>query len=299
MHQPVLLKEVIDFLNFQSGNIFLDGTLGNGGHSLKVYETFPEQIKIIGIDKDQEALERTRKKMKDLGIETKNIILELANFRDLDKVLEKEKLNRVDRILLDLGINSDQLENSGRGFSFQKNEPLLMNMKKDLTELDLTAMEIVNSWEEKNIADILYGFGEESFSRQIAKEIVLMRKREKIKTTFDLVKIIKQAVPMRYQRKKIHPATKTFQALRITVNDELGALKEGLEKGFKSLNPNGRIAIITFHSLEDRLVKNYFRDLKKAGLGITINKKVIQPSREEIKINPRSRSAKLRVFEKL
>ncbi|PIZ85308.1 16S rRNA (cytosine(1402)-N(4))-methyltransferase [Candidatus Nomurabacteria bacterium CG_4_10_14_0_2_um_filter_33_9] len=218
---------------------------------------------------------------------------------------------RFDAIIFDLGLSSDQLENSGRGFSFMKDEPLLMTMKENPSLDDLTAIDIVNSWGEESLVDIIYGYGEERFSRRIAKGIIEARKKNNIKTTFDLVKIIGDSVPSAYKRQRIHFATRTFQALRIAVNDELGALKVGLEKGFEILKKparphdslgaggGGRMSVISFHSLEDRIVKRFFRDKKEKSEAILINKKPIIPKEEEIKNNGRSRSAKLRVLEKI
>jgi 16S rRNA (cytosine1402-N4)-methyltransferase len=194
--------------------------------------------------------------------------------------------------MLDLGLSSDQFETSGRGFTFQKDEPLLMTFKKNPTEHDLTADEIVNTWDEANIADIIYGYGDERYSRRIAKSIVESRP---IKTTFELVEAVKLGTPSAYHRGRINPATKTFQALRITVNDEINTLKEGLRKGFEALNPGGRMAVISFHSIEDRVTKRFFKEVG----GNILTKKPIVPSDEEKIRNPRSRSAKLRIIEKL
>jgi 16S rRNA (cytosine1402-N4)-methyltransferase len=208
--------------------------------------------------------------------------------------------------MLDLGLSSDQFETSGRGFSFQKNEPLLMTFKENLGPEDLTAKQIVNTWDEENIADIIYGYGEERYSRKIAKGIVGARAVKPIETTFDLVEIIKNSTPSRYAHGKIHPATRTFQALRITVNDEINALKEGLEKGWERLAPGGRMAVISFHSIEDRIVKHFYKSkewMEKADgtserTANIITKKPITASHQEISENPRSRSAKLRIIEK-
>lgn len=183
-----------------------------------------------------------------------------------------------------------------------KDEPLLMTMKENPSPEDLTAYDVVNNWEEKSLADIIYGYGEEKFSRRIAKAIVEARKKKEIKTTFDLVKIIEGAVARghkTYKRQKLHPATRTFQAIRIAVNDELGNLQEGLDKGFELLNTGGRMAVISFHSLEDRIVKRFFQGKAKEGIALLINKKPILAGDEELKINPRARSAKLRILEKI
>lgn len=285
VHQTVLLNETIDGLNLKPDSIVLDATFGGGGHSREILKRF-SNAKVIALDQDKSVWDG-----KDERISFHN-----ENFRDLDKVLGSEK---VDGIIFDLGLSSDQLENSGRGFSFQKDEPLLMTMKKSPSEEDLTAEEIVNTWEEKNLADIIYGYGEERFSRRIAKGIVEARAKAKIKTTTDLVKIISDSVPAAYRRGRLHFATRTFQALRIAVNDELRSLQTGLEKGFNALKERGRMSVITFHSLEDRIVKKYFKALEKEGKAILINKKPILESEKELKNNPRARSAKLRILEKI
>ncbi len=293
IHKPVLLNEVIGGLNICKNDVVLDGTVGGGGYLKKICSQVGELGLVVGLDQDQSVLDKIEK-----NTECK-LYLVNQNFRNLDLVLRFLEIEGVDKIVFDLGISSDQLDNSGRGFSFQKDEPLIMSLKKDLTESDLTASEIVNTWDEENLADIIFGYGEERLSRKIAKEVCKARKEKKIETTFELVEIIKRAVPKWYLFKKAHFATKTFQALRITVNDEIEALKEGLVKAFEVLNPDGKLAIISFHSLEDRVIKRYFRDLKNKKEGVLINKKPITPSNEELKKNPRSRSAKLRIIQKI
>jgi 16S rRNA (cytosine1402-N4)-methyltransferase len=201
--------------------------------------------------------------------------------------------------MLDLGLSSEQLESSGRGFSFMRNEPLLMTMVKDPDTSTLTARDIVNTWQEEMLHNIISGFGEERYAKRIARKITEARKRRGIETTWQLVEIIRQAVPISYQRGRLHFATKTFQALRIAVNDEINSLKEFLQNGFEYLAREGRMAIICFHSVEDRMVKNFNREKQKAGRAKIITKKPIVPSFDEIKDNPRSRSAKLRILEKL
>lgn len=291
IHQTVLLNETIDGLNLKDGSKVIDATFGGGGHSLEICKKYPS-VNIIAIDQDAGAFLKAKAKFKNTKCAI-NFVNE--NFRNLDKV-SKEK---VDGIIFDLGLSSDQLENSGRGFSFLKNEPLLMTMKENLSKEDITASEIVNTWEEKNLADIIYGYGEERFARRIAKGIVEGREKKKIETTFELVKIIEESVPAVYRKgKKIHCATRTFQALRIAVNDELNALTDGLVGGFQKLKPGGRLAVISFHSLEDRIVKRFFKEKEKMSEGILINKKPITPTKEEILKNNRSRSAKLRIIEK-
>ena len=295
-HISVLKNETIQGLAIQSGDIVVDGTLGGGGHTYEIIRRFGSGVKIIGIDLDKDSIQRTKALVGDI---VHDIIYKTTGFQKIDKVLEELNLNHVDRILLDLGISSFQLEVAGRGFSFLKDEPLLMTMKKDPTDEDITAYDIVNNWAEESIADIIYGFGEEKYSRKIAKAIVESRKTKPIKTTFDLVTIIEKAVGGYYKKMKIHPATRTFQALRIATNSELVNLQEVIKKGFHFLVPKGRMAIITFHSLEDRIVKHEFIKLKKEGYANIITKKPIIPSKSEIINNPRSRSAKLRIIEKI
>jgi len=295
-HITVLLNETIDGLDIHSGDIVVDGTLGGAGHTIEIIRRFGKDVKIIGLDLDKDAIDRSEEAMKDMD---KDVILVNRGFQDIDKVLEDLNLVHADKILLDLGISSFQLEEAGRGFSFLKDEPLMMTMKKDPGGEDLTAHDIVNTWEEKSLADIIYGFGEEKYSRKIAKAIVEAREVGEIKTTFDLVKIINDAVAKNYRGLKIHPATRTFQALRIATNSELTNLEKVIERGFDKLSVGGRMAIISFHSLEDRIVKKAFRDLKEKGFANVLTKKPIIPTKEESKENPRSRSSKLRLIEKI
>ena len=252
IHKTVLLKETIEGLNLPDKPVVIDCTFGGGGHSLKICQDYPG-AKLIALDQDKSVFEKAKEKFEK---ENCNLVFSNQNFRDLDKLNFPD--NSVDAVIFDLGLSSDQLENSGRGFSFITNEPLLMTMKENPLPEDLTAGEIVNTWEEKNIADVLYGFGEERYARRIARAIVAARARKKIETTFDLVAIIEAAVPRAYRKGRLHGATRTFQALRITVNDELGALKVGLAAGFRKLKTSSRMAVISFHSLEDRIVKNFF-----------------------------------------
>ena len=308
IHRTVLLNETIEGLglprskalgspqSLASGlQVVVDCTFGGGGHSLEICRKYPD-VRIIAIDQDEDAWEKAKNKFEDFDCK---ISFHNANFRDLDKILQKENIKEVDGIIFDLGLSSDQLENSGRGFSFMKNESLLMTMKKNPSLEDLTAIDVVNSWSEKNLADIIYGYGEERFSRRIAKGIVEARKKGKIATTFDLVKIIGESVPAGYRKGRLHFATKTFQAIRIAVNDELGALEAGLQKGFDILKNGGRMSVISFHSLEDRIVKRFYKTKEKEGLAKLINKKPATVSLRELKENIRSRSAKLRILEKI
>lgn len=294
-HIPVLLREVVDGLSIQPDDHVLDMTLGDGGHSLAMTQHLTNKGLLIGIDQDSDILEIAREKLK--GSSCK-LIFETNNFSNAKTVLAKHKIQQVDKVLFDLGIRNGQIFGSKRGFSFKTEEPLLMTMKADLGPEDLTAEKIVNTWQEESIADILYGYGDERFSRRIARKIVEIRSERTIRTTFDLVDVINQAVPAWYKKRKIHPATKTFQALRIAVNDELGVLKQALATSFSYLRPNGRIAVISYHSLEDRIVKRFFKDRVQLGQGLVLNKKPVVPSREEIQANPKARSAKLRIFQR-
>lgn len=294
IHKPVLLKEVIDVMKLCDGEVFVDATLGGGGYFRALCQEVSQSGVGIALDQDADVVEKIQKEIFSCGVHIAN-----RNYRDIEKVVFELGIKKVDAIVFDLGISSDQLENSGRGFTFKKDEPLLMTLKKNPKKEDLTAYEIVNFWEENNIADIIFGYGEEKFSRKIAKEICLAREKEEIKTTFQLVKIIKKAVPLWYQFKKVHYATKTFQALRITVNNEIEILKEALDKAFILLNKNGRMGVVTFHSLEDRVVKVFFKRLKEEKKGELLTKKPITPSDQELLENPRARSAKLRGIKKI
>ncbi len=295
MHTTVLLQEVIDTLDIKEYDVVLDATFGGGGHSRAVIDKLGKEGVLIGIDTDAGALE-SQKEL--LSSSKGTVYLKQSNFRNLDVVLNNLGISKVDKFIFDLGFSSTQLEEGGRGISFQKDEPLLMTLSDKVTEETLTAKRIVNEWDEESIEVVLRGYGEESFSKQIAEAIIEARKEEEIETTFDLIEIIEKATPQWYQKKRINPATKTFQALRIAVNDEIETVKEGLEKACSFLSPSGRIAVISFHSIEDRVVKRTFQTWKRDGLGKQDPKKLITATREEIKENPRSRSAKLRVFKK-
>ncbi len=290
-HISVLLGEAIDGLKVKAGDVFLDGTVGSGGHSAKVCSSH-KNIRLIGFDLDPEAIVRAREKVASAGCD---ITLYNDNFRNAKNVLGKT--NSVNAILLDLGTSSPQIDDSGRGFSFMRDEPLYMTLGAP-SEGTLTAEEVVNTWAEESLADIIYGYGEERFARKVAKAIVDAREIAPIKTTLQLADIVKSAIPARFRSHRINPATKTFQAIRIAVNDELGSLKDGLAGAIELLAPEGRIAVISFHSLEDRIVKRFFDGLEKSDVGVRITKKPIVPTQKEILSNPRSRSAKLRIFQK-
>ena len=312
-HIPVLLKESIEILDPKPGEFFIDGTIGNGGHAVKIFEIILPDGKLLGVDLDENNLKIAESKIlteiKNQKSKIKNkLILVQGNYADLPEILkslkaEKLKSLKADGLIIDLGFSSNQIEASGRGFSFMKDE--ILDMRYDTfgelriqnSELrNLTAAEVVNSFREKDLADIFWEYGEERFSRQIADKIIEERKKKRILTTFELVEIIKKAIPKSYEKGRIHPATRIFQALRIYVNNELGNLEIVLKNLDKILKPKGRAVIISFHSLEDRMVKNYFRQMAKEGKAEILTKKPIISSAEEIKNNPRSRSAKMRAI---
>lgn len=296
MHQSVLLKESIKSLDLHPGSIMVDGTLGAGGHTEEACREFGSGVRIFAFDLDADAIERSGARLEASGCD---VSFHQSNFKNMDTVLHEKGVTGVDAILLDLGWSLDQFETGGRGLSFRKDEPLRMTLKKEISETEFSAYDILNTWKEEDIANIIYGYGEERFARRIAREIVEKRDDNPIKTTTDLVEIIMNAVPSFYKHGRLHPATKTFQALRIAVNDELGNLREVLHKGFELLKPGGRFSIITFHSLEDRIVKNFFREKASEGVAELLTKKPIIPSDEELAENKRSRSAKLRVIRKI
>lgn len=289
-HITVLQQEAVLGLSLRKSDIVVDVTFGAGGHARALMSLLSSEGTYIGIDADETAFAGQT------FTEEKPVIhLVNDNFRNITQILRSLHITHVDAILADLGWRMDQFADGGKGFSFMKDEPLTMTFGNP-AQYDFTVADMLNEWEESSLADIIYGYGEEPASRKIAKAIVEARKHKRIETTFELVHIIESV--MRGGRGRIHPATKTFQALRIAVNDELGALEQLLKDGFQALAPGGRMAIITFHSLEDRVVKHYFRTLKDAGLGDLTPKKPIVPSREELTQNPRARSAKLRIITK-
>lgn len=294
-HQTVLLHEAIDYLAIRPGDVVVDATLGGAGHARAIAERLGEDGVLIGIDADAEAVRRSEEALKDIRKPAVHLIE--GNFRDLARHLGKLKIERIDKALFDLGWSGYQL-GEGRGFSFQKDEPLLMTYAKHPGPDALTAGTIVNEWAEESIADVIFGWGEERYARRIARMIVERRARTPLRTARELADAIKEAVPPAYRYGRIHPATRTFQALRIAVNDELGALKEGLAAAWEHLAQGGRIAAITFHSIEDREVKRLMVGWEKSGGGTRITRSPQKPSPEEIAGNPRARSAKLRVIEK-
>ncbi len=294
LHESVLMKEVLETLEIKPGDTLVDATIGGCGHFAALLAELGEGGVIVGIDADPAAVERGREVYgKDRRPERPVAHLVNDNFRNLARILERLTIAPVDKILFDLGWSGYQIA-APRGFSFQNDEPLLMTYG----EGGETAADIVNSLPEEALADLIFVYGEERFARGIARAIVAARSKERILTTAALVAAVNAGVPAWYRQRKIHPATKTFQALRIAVNDELGALREGLSAALDALAPAGRLAVISFHSIEDRIVKNMLRDASHEGLGTVMPKKPIVPSRAEILKNRRARSAKLRVFER-
>jgi 16S rRNA (cytosine1402-N4)-methyltransferase len=303
-HESVLLKEAIDVLEIKPTDTVVDGTVGGAGHFSVFLQTLSHEGTLIGIDADEEAIARAQK-VYDAAEESPKMFLVKDNFRHLEQILDARNIQKIDKSLFDLGWSGFQLSR-GRGFSFQTDEPLLMTYgdsnaqeteSLESEEDSRTAASVLSTASELELANILYELGEEQFSRRIAKAIIEARKHAHILTTFQLVEIIKSATPSWYHHQKLHPATKTFQALRIYVNDEFGAIREGLHAAIHRTSAEGRIAVITFHSLEDRIVKNLFRNEAAKGSGKIVTKKPIVPTQAELSKNPRARSAKLRVFQ--
>ncbi len=294
MHTPVLLYEVLQFLSIEKGETVLDATAGGGGHTRAFCDAVGAGGRVIAIDADSTALAQVRERLTGAACRAEFIH---GNFRDLSEMLQNRGISAIDKALFDLGLSSDQLQYSGRGFSFERDEPLLMTFADRTPEGTLTAYEIVNSWSEGELSDILHVYGEERRARSIARGISAARKLRPIGTTSELVSVIESVAPPRGVE-RIHPATKTFQTLRIAVNDEIGALEEGLVATFGALRPHGRIAVISFHSIEDRTVKRFFADLARSGAAALLTKKPIVPGEAEVRANRRSRSAKMRAIVK-
>lgn len=293
-HESVLMKEVLEALDVQPSDTVVDATLGGAGHFTTMLAALGEGGVLVGIDADPSAVERGREVYANDRRTTRPVAhLVNDNFRNLARILERLGIGMVDKILFDLGWSGYQIA-TPRGFSFQNDEPLLMTYGEN----GETAADIVNSSSEEDLANIIFTYGEERFARPIAHAIVAARTKERILTTAPLVTAICAGTPKWYQQGKLHPATKTFQALRIAVNDEIGALREGLAAALSALAPSGRLAVISFHSIEDRIVKNELRDAVEKGFGSLSPKKPIMPARAEVLQNRRARSAKLRVFER-
>ncbi|MDW8799631.1 16S rRNA (cytosine(1402)-N(4))-methyltransferase RsmH [Clostridium sp. A1-XYC3] len=305
-HVSVLLNECIEALNIKEDGIYVDCTLGGGGHSYEIAKRLSEKGRLIGIDQDTSALGAAKERLKEFN----NVTYVHNNFYNIDSILTELDIEKVDGILMDLGVSSYQLDTAERGFSYMKDAPLDMRMNR---EDDLTAYDIVNSYSEEQLFRIIKEYGEDNFAKRIAKFIVDRREKESIKTTSKLVDIIRAAIPAKFQ-KDGHPAKRTFQAIRIEVNKELEILDKAVEDSINRLQNGGRIAIITFHSLEDRKIKSKFRQLEnpctcppdfpicacgKQSILKVISRKPIEPSKEEMEVNSRSKSAKLRVAERI
>ncbi len=306
-HISVLPEETIEGLNINPDGIYVDGTLGGGGHSYEICKRLSDKGRLIGIDQDGDALEAARER---LSRYEHKITLVRSNFCEIATILKDLEVSKVDGIILDLGVSSYQLDNGERGFSYKNDAPLDMRMD---TRQGTTAAGVVNHYSESELFHVIRDYGEERFAKNIAKHICIARQKHPIETTGQLSEIIKGAVPMKFQ-KNGHPAKRTFQAIRIEVNRELTVLEESIDQMIDCLKPGGRICIITFHSLEDRIVKNKFKENEnpctcppdfpvcvcgKKSKGRMITRKPILPTEKEIENNKRSKSSKLRIFEKV
>ncbi len=306
-HISVLLNETIEGLNIKPDGIYADGTLGGAGHSYQIASKLNGLGRLIGFDQDEDAITASTERLK----EFKNVTIVRSNYRNMKEELNNRGINKVDGILLDLGVSSYQLDTVSRGFSYKEEAPLDMRMDN---RNEVTARDIVNNYSQGDLFRIIRDYGEDKFAANIAKHIVMNREIKPIETTTELAEIVKAAIPMKFRKQGGHPAKQTFQAIRIELNSELSVLKESLMDMIDLLNPNGRICIITFHSLEDRIVKNIFKEAEdpctcpknfptcvcgKKSKGKVITRKPILPSEEELKLNLRSKSAKLRIFEKI
>ena len=306
-HKSVLLKETVDGLNIRPDGIYADGTLGGGGHSFEVCRRLGEKGSIVGIDQDAAAIEAASGRLKDFG---EKVTIVRSNYCDMKSRLHELGIDKVDGIILDLGVSSYQLDTADRGFSYREDAPLDMRMD---TRQAMTARDIVNDYSEMELYRVIRDYGEDKFARNIARHIVTAREKKPIKTTGQLTEIIRKSIPMKYQKKGGHPAKRTFQAVRIELNRELEVLRDSLDDMIELLNPGGRLCIITFHSLEDRIVKSAFKKNEnpcvcppdfpvcvcgKVSKGSIVTRKPILPSREEMESNSRSKSAKRRIFER-
>lgn len=292
MHEPVLVKKVMDILKPQPGEKYIDATINGGGHTKAILEHIGPEGKVLGIDRDCELLQRIGSQR----IKDKNLRLVCGNYRDIKKIAEENGFEKVNGILFDLGFSSYHLEKSGRGFSFRRDEPL--DMRYNPPKNPLTAEKIVNGWSERELEKVFKEYGEERFSRRIAAGIIQARAEIRISRSKQLADIVRQSVPSPYSRRGIHPATRVFQALRIAVNEELENLKKALDSAPSLLASSGRIAVISFHSLEDRIVKQFFKKKETEGTLSINTKKPLTASFREKKENPRARSAKLRAAQK-
>ena len=307
VHKSVVLKETIDGLKIKPDGIYVDGTLGGGGHASEVARRLSDKGSIIGIDQDAAAIEAAGIRLKDFG---EKVTIVRSNYCDMKSQLGKLGIDKVDGIVLDLGVSSYQLDTAERGFSYREDAPLDMRMDR---RQKMTARDIVNDYEERELYRVIRDYGEDKFAKNIAKHIVAARQKAPIETTGQMTEIIRASIPMKFQKKSGHPAKRTFQAIRIELNQELEVLKNSLDAMIDLLNPGGRLCIITFHSLEDRIVKSAFRKNEnpctcpsdfpvcvcgKISKGSIITRKPILPSKEEMEENSRAKSAKLRIFER-
>ena len=306
-HKSVLLEETVNGLNIKPDGVYVDGTLGGGGHAYEVCKQLSNKGRFIGIDQDAAAIEAAGKRLSDFG---EKVTIVRSNYCDMKSQLQKLGIEKVDGIVLDLGVSSYQLDTAERGFSYRVDVPLDMRMD---TRQEMTARDIVNTYSERDLYRIIRDYGEDKFAKNIAKHIVLEREKGPINTTGELIEVIRRAIPMKFQKNTGHPAKRTFQAIRIELNRELDVLRDSLDDMIDMLNEDGRICIITFHSLEDRIVKSIFRRNENpctcpshfpvcvcgnVSKGKVITRKPILPSEEELEENSRSKSAKLRIFER-
>ena len=306
-HKSVLLNETIEGLNIKPDGIYVDGTLGGGGHAYEVCRRLGEKGSIIGIDQDEAAIEAAGIRLKDFG---EKVTIIRSNYCDMKSKLQEQGIDKVDGIVLDLGVSSYQLDTADRGFSYREDAPLDMRMDQ---RSEMTARDIVNDYSEMDLYRVIRDYGEDKFAKNIARHIVRERAKRPIETTGELTEVIRHAIPMKFQKTAGHPSKRTFQAIRIELNRELDVLRESLDDMIEMLNPGGRICIITFHSLEDRIVKSAFRKNENPCIcpshfpvcvcgnvskGKVITRKPILPSEEELEYNSRSKSAKLRIFER-
>ena len=306
-HKSVLLEETVDGLAIKPDGIYVDGTLGGGGHAFEVCSRLNEQGRFIGIDQDAAAIEAASERLRDFG---EKVTIIRSNYCEMKSRLHEIGVDKVDGIVIDLGVSSYQLDTAERGFSYRVDAPLDMRMDQ---RQQLTAREIVNTYSEADLFRVIRDYGEDMFAKNIAKHIVIERQKAPIETTGQLNEIIRHAIPMKFQKTAGHPSKRTFQAIRIELNRELDVLRESLDDMIEMLNPGGRICIITFHSLEDRIVKSAFRKNENPCIcpshfpvcvcgnvskGKVITRKPILPSEEELEYNSRSKSAKLRIFER-
>ncbi|MEK7648392.1 MAG: 16S rRNA (cytosine(1402)-N(4))-methyltransferase RsmH [Patescibacteria group bacterium] len=291
-HESVMLKEVQEFLDVHSQQDYIDCTLGGGGYTRAILEQNGPQGRVLAIDADIQTTVRTKKALAEFG---KRLVVQCGNFKNVHSIAQTTGFEKVSGIVYDLGLSTDILTSSGRGFSFLADEPLDMRFSADS---GYTAAELIASLKEQELANILWQFGEERFSRRIAKALCQARKKERITTTALLTRVIESAVPAGYRHGKIHCATRTYQALRMAVNDELPTIESSLAQSYELLQPGGRIVVVSFHSLEDRVVKNTFKQFRQNNNAHIITKKPIQPTYTEKRTNPKCRSAKLRCIQR-